>query len=155
LPYLGFKVPLLTHEAELDAPIDDLWSLLVDFENYGRWNPFVPKLECLGPVAAGTAIRLEVHWPRGGKVISPERLVEVRAPRSGAARLTYVYEGLAAKLKLLRSIRSQELLSLDAGRTRWRSEFDCGGILEPFLPIDQIELGFASQGEAMARALAG
>jgi hypothetical protein len=37
----------------IDAPVNTVWDILIDFKNYGRWNPFCPQAEA----------KLEIGFP--------------------------------------------------------------------------------------------
>lgn len=43
---------------EIDAPAQLVWDVLVDFKNYGAWNPFNPRVEA--DLKIGGAITMEV-----------------------------------------------------------------------------------------------
>lgn len=32
-------------EADIDAPVEDIWEVLTDFESYPEWNPFIVSAE--------------------------------------------------------------------------------------------------------------
>ena len=34
-----------SEEIAIEAPVELVWDVLVDFANYGRWNPFCPSAE--------------------------------------------------------------------------------------------------------------
>lgn len=42
----------------IEAPIDLVWDILVDFQNYGRWNTFCPS--CEAELVLGTAVKMQV-----------------------------------------------------------------------------------------------
>lgn len=43
---------------EINAPAQLVWDVLVDFEKYGAWNPFNPKVEAV--LKVGEAITMQV-----------------------------------------------------------------------------------------------
>ena len=64
-------------EIEINASPSRVWQVLINFEEYPRWNPFIKKIS--GIVA--TNEKLEVHMPdpRGGTMVfTPDVLVAER-----------------------------------------------------------------------------
>ena len=45
----------------IEAPITTVWSILMDFEQYPSWNPFIQKIE--GQAIVGQAIKAVIHPP--------------------------------------------------------------------------------------------
>ena len=45
--------------AEIGAPIDRVWAVLVDFPRYSTWNPFTPRVRAT--LEVGTPVQLWVH----------------------------------------------------------------------------------------------
>jgi hypothetical protein len=54
-------------EIEINAPPSRVWQVLIDFEKYPTWNPFIKKISGL----TARNKKLEVHMPdpRGGTMI--------------------------------------------------------------------------------------
>jgi len=46
---------------EINAPAERVWSLLMDFPSYPRWNPFVRSIE--GNPAAGESLKVFIQPP--------------------------------------------------------------------------------------------
>ena len=93
---------------------------MVDTASYGEWNPFVEKAECAFPPKVGDPIVLHVRWANGRTTTSPERISVVDPPHEEGgvrrATLAYVYEGLPAKLGLVRAPATSGSRSSRAGR---------------------------------------
>jgi len=51
----------------IDATPDEVWAVLVDFDDYGDWNPFVTSIA--GPAEAGERLTV-VLAPPGGRAIT-------------------------------------------------------------------------------------
>lgn len=51
-------------EIEIQASAERVWSVLVDFPSYPRWNPFVRRIE--GDLKQGAKLTVSVQ-PEGGK----------------------------------------------------------------------------------------
>lgn len=48
-------------QIEINAPAERVWSLLVDFPSYPRWNPFVRSIE--GTLAVGQSLKVFIQPP--------------------------------------------------------------------------------------------
>ena len=53
----------LRTEIDIDAPAEAVWSALMDFENYGAWNPFVREIS--GEPIPGNKLKVFIK-PEGG-----------------------------------------------------------------------------------------
>jgi len=51
-------------EILINAPISKIWNTLLDFESYGKWNPFIQKIE--GTPLVGTKLKVTIK-PHNGK----------------------------------------------------------------------------------------
>ena len=54
-------------EIEIEAPASRVWDILVDFERYGEWNPFI--LEISGKPEVGAKLRARMR-PVGSRVMT-------------------------------------------------------------------------------------
>jgi hypothetical protein len=61
----------------IDAPPEDIWATLVDFESYPAWNPFITSIEGELRVGARLAVRLA---PPGGRGITMRPVVQTVEP---------------------------------------------------------------------------
>ncbi len=50
-------------EIEIDAPAETVWRILMDFENYPNWNPFIRRVE--GETKPGSQLKVFIQ-PSGG-----------------------------------------------------------------------------------------
>ena len=69
---------------DIDAPIDDVWAVMLDTASYGEWNPFVVRAETARPAAVGNPIALHVRWANGKGTRSPERITAIEPPAADA-----------------------------------------------------------------------
>lgn len=58
------KGATLTTETIIDAPLALVWSVLVDFENYKKWNPFTRKIEVDLDDSIGSSAKLVACFPQ-------------------------------------------------------------------------------------------
>jgi hypothetical protein len=130
-----------------DAPLALVWAVMLDTERYAEWNPFVERVECGVPPAVGDLIVLHVRWANGKTTRSPERISAIDPPTTGAdgvttATLSYVYEGLPAKLGLVRGTRHQRLRQADGGPTSYDTVEEFSGPLVRFAGPGRVAEGF-------------
>jgi len=53
---------ILETQIDIDAPVERVWSLLIDFPSYPRWNPFVRSVE--GILEVGQSLKVFIQ-PQG------------------------------------------------------------------------------------------
>ena len=137
---------------EIDAPIERVWAVMLDTESYGEWNPFVVRAECPTPAKVGDRIVLHVRWANGRGTTSPERITVIEPPEGHGVRratLAYVYEGLPARLGLVRGTRYQRLSQHPGGPTRYETVEEFSGPLVPLAGPRRVEDGFRRHAEAL------
>lgn len=139
----------------IDAPLDLVWSVMLDVDRYPEWNPFVVRAECVTPPRVGDPIRLHVRWANGRGPTSPERISAVEPPAGAQPRtatLGYVFEGWPAKLGLVRGVRWQRLSQTD-GPTTYDTVEEFTGPLVRLAGPGRVAEGFARHAAALkARA---
>ena len=124
------------------APLDCVWAVIVDLPAYAEWNPFVVAARSTLVVGDPIHMRVRLVPP----LVQPQR--ETILECIPQQRLVYGLDGSA-----VRSRRAHELAAEGADATRYRSNFQLAGRLEPLtrrLLGGRLTLGF----EAMTRALA-
>ena len=141
---------------EIDAPLDLVWQVMLDTEQYGEWNPFVERAETAQPPKVGNPIVLHVRWASGGTARSPERITALEPPTAGpdgttTAVMSYVYEGLPAKLGLVRGTRHQRLAQRPGGRTSYATVEEFRGPLVRLAGPDRVADGFRRHAEALRK----
>lgn len=140
--------------ATIDAPLEVVWRVMLDTGAYGEWNPFVVRVECPSPPRVGDPIVLHVRWADGGTARSPERVSAVVAPATDSAgvtsaRLSYDYEGLPARLRLVRGTRHQRLRQEPGGPTSYDTVEELSGPLVRFAGPDRVAEGFQRHADAL------
>ena len=147
---------------EIDAPLETVWAVMVDVDAYGEWNPFVFRAESRTPPRPGDPIVLHVRWRNGRTARSPERISAVEPPHTDGpvtrALLSYVYEGLPARLGLVRGVRFQRLSQIPGGPTVYETVEEFAGPLVRFAGPGRVAEGFRRHAEglkARAESLAG
>ena len=141
--------------AAIHAPIDRVWSVMLDTASYGEWNPFVERADCSSDPAVGDPIVLHVRWANGRSTTSPERISVIEPPHEEGglrrATLAYVYEGLPAKLGLVRGTRYQRLWQQPGGPTHYDTVEEFSGPLVKLAGPKRVEDGFRRHAEALKR----
>jgi hypothetical protein len=57
------------------AEPDKVWSVLTNFSDYPRWNPFIERIE--GAVELGARLRVRIHPPSGSPMTFTPRVLNV------------------------------------------------------------------------------
>jgi hypothetical protein len=52
---------ILETQIDIDVPVERVWSLLIDFPSYPRWNPFVRSIE--GILEVGQSLKVFIQPP--------------------------------------------------------------------------------------------
>jgi hypothetical protein len=61
-------------EIEIKAPIEKVWTILMDFNRYPDWNPFVKSIE--GKAERGSGLKIVLHQPESKPMtIKPKCMV--------------------------------------------------------------------------------
>ncbi|WP_084047645.1 SRPBCC domain-containing protein [Deinococcus hopiensis] len=136
-------------EITVQAPLERVFELLVDFGAYGRWNPFVVDVTGASRAAEGVQMRFRLLWREGRYIHSDERVTRVQPPADGAALVAWRYESALARWGLLRSERVQTLRRLPNGHTAYTTEEVFHGPAAAFVPVHWVQAGFEAQARAM------
>jgi hypothetical protein len=143
-------VPTATANAEIEAPLEKVWQVMLDVQRYGEWNPFIVKVDADGPVRVGGRFVLHVRWPGGGGATSGEQVTRLDGPSAGRASWSYVFTGLLSLIGAVRAIRVQSLETVGA-KTRYSTREDFSGWLTFALPIKKVQAGFDLHAAALKK----
>ncbi|MGA4848551.1 SRPBCC family protein [Streptomyces sp. G5(2025)] len=135
----------------ISAAPDVVWSVLVDFENYRHWNPFVLWAE--GKPVVGETLKAHIR-PPGGKGMTHQPTVTIAEPGRHLQWLGKV------AVPGLFSGRHEFLLEPAGKGTLLRQREEFTGVLVPLLgrTLERTETGFVQLNEALkerAEAVAG
>lgn len=148
---------------DIDAPLDHVWAVMLDTAAYGDWNPFVVRVDGPSPPSVGDPIRLHVRFARG-RARSPERVTVLEPPtddpadKPGGVRratLAYVYEGVPARLGLVRGTRWQRLSQPAGGPTTYATVEEFSGPLVPLAGPGRVQDGFERHAVALKQRCEG
>ncbi|HZO74916.1 MAG TPA: SRPBCC domain-containing protein [Ktedonobacteraceae bacterium] len=140
----GFAVQA---SSTINAPLDCVWSVLVDLERYHEWNTFVPVMQSSFQV--GELLTMQVRMNKRLTVKSIETITAIE-PMGLLAWKT------RSPGWLLRGERFQTLTPIDANTTRYWTREAFMGLLAPVLKITlgkDLQRGFHAVAEDLkARA---
>jgi hypothetical protein len=138
-----FHFVVASDPVEIEAPAEQVWDILVDFERYGEWNPFTTRVD--GDLEIGAPVLLHVKLGCL-KRKQPERIETVEPPHLLAWGVT-----MGARF-LLTARREQRLEALGETRCRYLTTDATSGLLTP--PVALLFGKFIRQGfNEMAAAL--
>ncbi len=153
-------VPVVAASIDIDAPIDVVWGVMVDFDRYGQWNPFVVGIELPHEEEAhvGDDLRLHVRWSGGRGFHTTERITRLEPPSADQALLEYEFGGPIAVVGLVRGRRAQRLELIDGARTRYQTGISFRGFAARLVPRTRVRDGFERHATALkerSEALSG
>ena len=137
-------------EIDIDAPPEAVWRVLADFDRYGEWNPFIPRLE--GTPAPGSRLTVRLTPPGGRAMTFRPTVLAVEPERA------FRWKGRLFVPGLFDGEHAFQLEPRDGG-TRFIHSEQFSGLLVPLLArsLDtHTRSGFEAMNEALkARAEAG
>ena len=142
---------------EIDAPLETVWGVLTDVQQYSTWNPFIVEAASNGdPCLAGTILSFSVRWLDGGSASSKEQVTQVQVPDVGSespleAIWSYRFHSVITKLGMIKTLRTQSLSQALQGPTVYTNQFTMAGWGAGLAPFDKIEPGMKAQGQALKR----
>ncbi|MFC4245509.1 SRPBCC family protein [Natribaculum luteum] len=127
---------------EIDAPPDVVWDVLLEFDTYPEWNPFVREIEGL-PVV-GERLRVRIQPPGShGMTFRPEVVALEESRRlvwHGRLLVPFAFDGY----------HEFHLEPVDDDRTRLLQRETFRGALVPvLLDEERVERGFRAMNEAV------
>ncbi|NUC71163.1 SRPBCC domain-containing protein [Haloterrigena sp. SYSU A558-1] len=128
---------------EIDAPPDVVWDVLLEFDSYPEWNPFVRAIE--GTPAKGERLRVRIAPPDARAVTFEPEVVVVeenhRLAWVGRLVVPFAFDGY-------HEVRLEPVA--DGERTRLLHRETFRGALVPLLfDRESLERGFAAMNAAI------
>lgn len=114
----------LTYAIDIDAPIEAVWQVLTEFEAYGDWNTFTPKIETSGRLGEPVRLHVCLNDKENGRLTTSNLIMKKKA----AYELCWGAENFFIKAN-----RYQTLTPLANGKTRYESREPFGGLLAPLI----------------------
>ncbi len=110
---------------EIEAPIEKVWDVLVDFSEYPKWNPFTYRIET--DLDIGSPVHLYFQYPGRDKRQQVEYVREVSKPHTVSWGVT------PGPGFLLAALREQRLIRLSDSRCSYHTTDALTGLLAPFV----------------------
>ena len=116
---------MATHRTDfqIDASDEQVWAVLVDFENYADWNPALPSIS--GDLREGCMVSLTLALPGRPNLNVKAQLLEVTPNR----RLTW--RGHLGADRLFTGYREFAIQPLAENKVRFRHVEDLQGLIAP------------------------
>lgn len=127
----------------INAPVDVVWRVLLDFEGHTRWNPFIRSIS--GQAQPGCRLRIDIAPPGGKGMTFRPRVLVAEPPREfgwlGRFWLPRLFDGEHRFVLTPRSPDSCEFTQSETFR----------GVLVPFARglLGGTEAGFQAMNEAL------
>lgn len=138
---------------ELEAPLETAWRILTDFGDYGRWNPFVVRVDAPRRPGEGSVLRLHTRLPGGQRARAHDQITSWHPPTRG--RALFVYQLVGPMSAGLHVERVQELIAIDDYHCRYETRESFSGLMRPLLPFAQLEEATHRQSDAFKWAVEG
>ena len=116
----------LRAEIDIDADPDSVWAVLMDFEAYPEWNPFIQLID--GSQVVGASLRLRIQPPDSRGMTLRPHVTVVEPARAfgwlGSLGIRHIFDGA----------HRFQLEPIDGGRrTRFVQSERFRGVLLPFV----------------------
>ncbi len=110
----------ITTSIIIEAPIEKVWDVFVDFKNYPSWNPFIKSIE--GPIAVGEKFKAAI----GGMKFKP--VTQVFSPMK-----EFTWQGQLGLPRIFDGQHSFVFTPLEDGSTRLVQSEQFRGLLVPLM----------------------
>jgi hypothetical protein len=139
------KTHHLAHtEIAINAPVEFIWRILIDFENYNEWNPFTYDMK-LSRFEVGQQLNFSVRLSPRNQITVKERFAVIDPPYTVA--WTY-----AQATRFLSATRYQVLTPADDDTTTYTTWEQFSGLLAPILSLTvlgRVQRGFETVSVAL------
>src|SRR5579884_1823313 len=110
----------------INAPVEHVWSILVDLDRYGEWNTFVPSMQ--SAFQAGSLLTMQVQMRPNMRTTSIETITAIEPQRLLAWKTR-------SPAWFLSGERFQLVTSIDANTTRYWTRESFTGVMAPVLKL--------------------
>lgn len=128
----------------IDAPISVVWDVIVDFDCYRDWNPFI--IDASGKAEVGQGLRLRMQRPK-----KPNEEVHQPTVTVVEKERKLQWSGIIRHANIFRARHEFVLEEVGAGGVLLRQREDFGGLTMPFAGgmVWRIEEGFMIMNAAL------
>jgi hypothetical protein len=145
-----FAENLYAEPVVIDAPIERVWEIIIDFDRYPEWNPLNRFFRLDTRAEVGQTVTFGPSWGPYHEATLPD------ADFTQCETLTVWEENCCLAYAVIsycfNAERAQHISPLDAGRTRYQTYERMSGIIKPFvrrLYGARIVAGFTANGIAL------
>ena len=140
----------ISAQLEIEAPAEQVWDVLVDFDSYPEWNPFMTEVR--GRPLRGATLHISMRRPGGWRLRFRARVVAAQRP----SLLAWQGRGWAWWPGLLRGERWIAIQSLPGGRSRIEMRTTFTGLLSSLMVwLDRYLASFDEMEQALKRRVEG
>ena len=133
-------------EIEIDAPVNEVWSILIDFKRHAEWNPFIREIA--GELREGAQLQINLG-PPGKRAMRFKPIVQMVEPQKAFRWLGHLFfSGLFDGEHIF------ELETAGKNATRFIQREKFNGLLVKFFrkSLDtDIKNGFIAMNEALKK----
>jgi len=115
---------LIESQITIDAPIQKVWDVLADFDQYDQWNPFTPKIETTQEIGSDVLlhVRLNPNKPKLTKQKETLLLWEAGKQMDWGIQSWWV-----------QTVRTQKLTAIDDQTTQYYTSDAFEGFMTPII----------------------
>jgi hypothetical protein len=146
---------IIESECIIDAPIDDVWKVLIDLEKYGDWNPFVQTIEAnLQQMGSPVILHVDMHLKSSNNSETKKLLVAKQEMMTcNIEDHLLQWKGGVLGGYLLRNVRTQRLTTITgSNQTKYYTSDEFWGPLVSmvrYMHGDNIQVGFDANAAAL------
>ena len=135
---------LVESQITINAPIEKVWKILADFDNYHQWNPFTPKIIFKNEIGSFVTMHVRLNPKSTKTMVQKERLLvfeEGTRIEWGIQDAWYV-----------KTVRIQKLTAIDENTTEYYTSDAFSGPLTWLILLlyrTKIQIGFDDVGKGL------
>lgn len=137
----------LRTELEIEAPPEQVWAVLTDFQRYHEWNPFITRI--FGELRVGEKLSVTLSPPESRDWTFRPSLLVCDAPRElrwlGRLWIKGLFDGE----------HFFQCHEADGGRTRFVHGENLKGFLVKYLSMTNVARGFVYMNQALKKRVEG
>ena len=122
----------------INAPLEHVWSVIIDLAHYSEWNTFVPTIQSSLQIGSSLTMGVQMNKKLHVKITATVTIVEPQYQLAWKTRFPAWF---------LYSERIQTVLALDANTTQYETHETFTGLMAPLLKLAlarDLQRGFAS-----------
>lgn len=134
-------------ETIIHAPIQKIWEVMINTEQYSEWNSFIRKISVTSDrLLPGTKMEFNVIFPNKSRAKSGEIVTHISPPNevNGVWEAEWIYDftGILNNIGMVKASRTQKLTQLENGVVHYFTCEKFSGWGKIFLPLKNVQAGF-------------